>query len=623
MIGGRPILLALLVLAGCGPVASHVELAEPLVVQRVEGPPSCGPGLRLVDRLEVGGGFGAVVADDRWIYAATGTAVRLFSLDGPPVERVVATPGEARDLLLAGGRLWIADGSGGLARLDRPQDAAGELVSWHVGGDLVAITESGGAVWAADSTGRVLRLPVDAGPDRSPDVVEVDGAPVSVAAWGDGVLVAAGGAGLLLVEPQAGELTVRAAPWELAWPSRLTTHDGVVYAASGQEVHRFEAGAQATSVEVPRRALGLLAGADGVLIAAQASGLHAWDGRSEETASWDGAPIAGRSGLSAEGLHLLADDRLLLAGGYLGIVEATRVEQGWRAGRVWGSGGEVVSLASIGDELVVGIATWNNAGRLVALGDDGSGRLRELRSVDAGGWPEVVVPVQGGLAVARRGGGGLGFVGADWSTPVELVALEDSTVNALARAGEGQLVTGSMDRTLHWLERTDEGAWEVVGSAELNRLPMPVDVVVHDGAVLTATGAVGMAWRWRGPGTTPEPTRALAGSAAESGGVVRLGRMLLDGAHVWVSLPAVGLERVSFEAGEGEVFDLSPGAWDVVRWGDELAIARGEAGVSLMSAGAPGEVLSSCDLPGPVRRLAVWGDRLVASADGTVFVLER
>jgi len=32
---------------------------------------------------------------------------------------------------------------------------------------------------------------------------------------------------------------------------------------------------------------------------------------------------------------------------------------------------------------------------------------------------------------------------------------------------------------------------------------------------------------------------------------------------------------------------------------------------------------ATCDLPGDARRLAVWGDRLVVAAGGTLFLLER
>jgi hypothetical protein len=102
-----------------------------------------------------------------------------------------------------------------------------------------------------------------------------------------------------------------------------------------------------------------------------------------------------------------------------------------------------------------------------------------------------------------------------------------------------------------------------------------------------------------------------------------MGRLLLAGPDLWVGLPSLGLERVSLEGGEGEVVAFSPGAWDVTVWDGELAVARGKAGISLLSPTAPGELLSTCDLPGRIRRVGVLDDRLVAASAGTLFVLER
>lgn len=563
----------LLVLVACGQAAPAPELAKPLVVERDVSVPACAPEFGRVERIELGGAYESVAADERWIYATTGSAVRLFGrADG--ATPTLSTPGEATALLAVGGAVWIAEGSGGLVRLTGLEEPApAGPGSWIVGGDLVALAHSGGAIWAADRTGRVLRLPIDATQLDAPEEVEVDGSPGSLAPWGDGVLVAAGGAGLLQVSSGPAGLVVEPAPWSPPWPKRVATRDGVIYVASGQELLRWRDG-EVSSVELPQRVLGLLPDDDGVLIAAQAAGLFRWDGRSEEAVGWDDAAIAGMRGFSAEGLFRLDEETVLVAGGLLGVVEA-RWDDGWVAGRVLGEGGLITAVEPVGEGLVVGVATWNDAGRLVGLEVE-DGQARVAWTADAGGWPARVLQDGERLLVARRGSRGLAELGAEREGPARLVALEDSSVSSVAWIGDGELVTVSMDRMLHRLRRGEEG-WTVAGSAELRRLPMPADVVVRDGVAWTATGAVGMAWRWDGPGQEPEAVSALAAPAGHPEAVFRLARVRGIDGRLQVALPSLGLERIPFDGGASELLRFTPGAWDVVEWGPERVVARGEA----------------------------------------------
>lgn len=616
-------LLAALLLLGCAAPEPTPGFALLPVVERSTEAQTCDSAFGRVGRMELGGSFTSVAASERWIHAATGTSVMRFSRVGG-LEPTLFSRFEASALWLEGDRLWIADRSQGLSRLDGADSpGTSTLTSWRTGGSVVALADAGGAIWAADATGRVLRLPLGASASDPVEQVEVDGAPSSLAPWGDGVVVAAGGAGLLLVTPGAAGLEVRSAPWSPSWPSRVATAGDVLYVAASQTVFRWDGVGPTREVEVPQRALALLPRGDGVLIAAQAAGLHRWDGDSETTSGWDASAIAGRTGFSADGLFAVSEDEVLVAGGLLGVVEAYRVDGDWIAGAVRGAGGLITAIEPVGDELVVGLATWNNAGRLVGLRDEGAAGLHVAWESDAGGWPSRILPWRSGLLVARRGGGGLGFVGAARDGPAKLVALEDSSVNGVATAGEDQVVTVSMDRTLHRLQVTADGGWSTLGSAEIPRLPMPVDVVVRGDSAWTATGASGMAWRWDGPGESPVPVRALAAPAGHVDQVFRLARVRDLEGRLWVGLPRLGLERLSFDSDESEVVRFTPGAWDVVRWGEDLVVARGEAGISLLSEEPELALGPTCHLPGKARRLAVWNGRLLVASDGSLFVLDR
>ena len=99
----------LLVLVACGQAAPAPELAKPLVVERDVSVPACAPEFGRVERIELGGAYESVAADERWIYATTGSAVRLFGrADG--ATPTLSTPGEATALLAVGGEVWIAEG---------------------------------------------------------------------------------------------------------------------------------------------------------------------------------------------------------------------------------------------------------------------------------------------------------------------------------------------------------------------------------------------------------------------------------------------------------------------------------------------------------------------------------
>lgn len=623
------LLAALVVAAGCAPQGIG-GLAEPLVVSRVPATHVCDAGLAVVGRIEVGGVYESVAADAHWLYASTQSGVQVFPrASGAPAPIVVIpTRGEANAVLSVDGRLWVADGTGGIARLEGLEDpASASRVEWSVGGNIVALAAGPRTIWAADTTGRVLALPLDASADTVPRSVEVDGKPVSLAHWEGVVVVAALAGGLLEISDADGVLSVGPGRHELAHASRVASGGGVLYAARGQTLTRWTAGGARTTVQLDKQVLGILPREDGVLVAAQSAGLFSWVGGVGEPVRWADDVLVGRAGLSAEGLVGIDERTVLVAGGLLGPVRATWDGSGWTASEVLREGGDITSLDAIPGGVLAGFVMWNDAGRLVRIEAGDAGGYTHVDGVDAGGWPSQVVPIGEELFVARRGEG-LGVLDAAQPLSgqvVRPVALEGSTITGLAKTVSDGLVAVAMDRSLHWLDRSADGGWSEVGTGGLSKAPAPTDVQVDDSGARITTGYVGTLYRWAGPDVVPVAKRALVGPAGATVGVQRLTRSLSDPEHLWIPIPSVGLERYRKASGESTVVPFLPGGWAATAWGDELVVARGTGGVALVSEplGRQPELGPSCDLPADARRLLVHDGRLLVGASGTIFVLER
>jgi hypothetical protein len=610
--------LCLAVAVGCGPAADLPPLAEPLVVHRA--PPAGGcEGLVLVDRLDLGGRFGSVAADEGWIYAATASGLDVYPRDGDARRVVVPLPGEPVAVLAADGRVQVAAGTAGLVEVE-PGGAswASRLAD---GGEIVALARSGDATWLADRTGRVLRVPdADGGGVLS---VEVDGHPGSIAAWGEGVVVAAGRVGLLYVEPAAGRLVVHRAPWETGRASLVVSGGGAVWTAAGQVVRRLRAGEPEVVFESPEGVQALLPVDGGILVGTTDRGVWFWDEVGDELEPWDTPLVADRPDLSVAGLAATPDGGVLVGSEAAGVLQLKPTQGRWTVTDAFGTGGgEVDSLDRVPGGVAVGVTAGNDVGRVVLL-EPRQGAFGLAAEVDAGGWPVRVLQVGDELLVGLQGAGlGLMTLDGEGGGRVDLVALPGVTVTSLAAVDDNEVVAVAGDRLLHWLRRNADG-WNSIGVSEIPRLPFPVDAVFHDGTLWTATAAFGMLHRLEGPGAPPEPVRALAGAASTAERLFRLAGMSLDGNDLLISLPTVGLERVPTSGPGGDVLRMLPGAWDVEPWGDVLAVARDTAGVSLVSRGPEMELLATCDLPGRAKRVLPLGDQLLVGAGGTVFVLER
>jgi hypothetical protein len=94
----------------------------------------------------------AVFADGVWV-ATTGRRLVLLGRDGGTV-RVLRTQGNAVDLELANGTLWVLHGNGTLARRD--PETGESISSEHVGTNAVALVEGEDSVWVAVRGGRQL-----------------------------------------------------------------------------------------------------------------------------------------------------------------------------------------------------------------------------------------------------------------------------------------------------------------------------------------------------------------------------------------------------------------------------------------------------------------------------------
>jgi hypothetical protein len=140
----------------------------------------------------------------------------------------------------------------------------------------------------------------------------------------------------------------------------------------------------------------------------------------------------------------------------------------------------------------------------------------------------------------------------------------------------------------------------------------PADVVAWSGAVWLASGAQG---RLDGYDGVSWRAIALPGPAARMSGDPTAARLrVLDGA-LWAPLPSHGVAVLRSEADLRWV-PLWPGAFDVARFGDDVAVAAGTSGVVLLDPDTLA-VRGRCDLPGETVLLATEGEDLWAFTIGS------
>ena len=151
-----PVMLLLAMAACDSEVVPYATPTPP--VSNIEG--SCS-GFVTTGRLRLGGAITAATTDGVGrLFVATEEAVEVYALDDPSAPAdYLEVRGEIRDVTYAAGALWIAAGSGGIARW-RPGQATPPQ-RWARGGDIQGLTASGGRMWGADGHGRVWAVPLE------------------------------------------------------------------------------------------------------------------------------------------------------------------------------------------------------------------------------------------------------------------------------------------------------------------------------------------------------------------------------------------------------------------------------------------------------------------------------
>ncbi len=617
------LLLVLLLLCG-GCLEAREPYAAPAAVELRPSPPAEG-GLRVVQRLDLGGAATDVVADGRSVYVATPAGVDRHDTPGaPPAERIVL-PGTPRRLWLQDDELWVALGRGGVARVRRPGDPGDrEIDVWPTGGWIEDVVPDEGGVWVADETGRVLLLDPVAGPDTPPEELYLDGWPQQVSPGEGGVLVAAEYGGLRAVaRGPDGSLVEVEPPLDLVYASTVAGDaDGLWISTYFQIVRHTDRGTR--RLDHPHASWRAIPTGGGVLLPARGEGVLAWDGEGEELVQHQlGLP---GTGVTAEpvGLAVAGDDAVVIAAGKAGVVWADTGSTPWAVSGWHAPGGGLRALEPHGEGAVAVVSDDLTSSAVVLLERDAVGGLEVADRIPAPPGISGVVAWDDRLLLA-----GEGLYTADLTEPagrrrVEALPLTADKIAALVPLPRGRAAAIAGAAEVLWLASDGTGTWSIEASSKADQEWMPIALAAHDDIPAVAYAGHGRLKLFPEPGGEPLPQHLLDGEAAfNEGAPLRPAGIASDGQRIWVAIPFLGMEGVDPRTGEHTTIRLDPGAWDVHPWGNRLAVALGTDGVAIVDPRPDGgRELARQALPGETWFVLPLGDQLLAGAGGSLYLLE-
>ncbi len=191
-------------------------------------PPSSSPvpGLEAASWLASGGQPQAVLVHAGHAYVADITGLSVYAVESARslvARHHVPTPGQARDVTLSGGRLYVADGRAGVASFSLETPARPQLVSSHpLPGAVLRVRGSKHGVAALQEGGTLTLLR----PGRPPAHLKLPGEPRDAAWVGSQLYVADTGDGLLRVDTSAEPPLVSWRDRSWRWAISLAVHEG-------------------------------------------------------------------------------------------------------------------------------------------------------------------------------------------------------------------------------------------------------------------------------------------------------------------------------------------------------------------------------------------------------------
>ncbi len=611
-----------LALLGCPrPDEPYSELPD---LQRLVRP-AAGQGLTLVDQAHPGGPVGAVAADGEHLFVATRTSIDVRRREDNRSVGHLTTAGEPRELLVLGDELWVAAGSGGIARIENPGDPDAAVVTeWPAGDCVVAIAGDDDRIWAADRWGFVLTLPRCAAPGELAQILAIDGWPGDIVPFGDGALVAAGAGGLIAVALRDdGTLALDAPPFEPRGARAVVAHGDRLYVISDTEVICWQP-QQRHAVPRERRIRQLVATEAGVVAAAGEGGLFSWDGRAAE-GNLQALHQPGITGvIPVRQVAGVGGGDFLVAGGDAGAFMASLQAGEWQLEPRAPRGGNMTALEPWGDRVVSAFSALDELGTVVVHGLDPAGQLRERGRAEVPSLITDVEPVSGDELIVT----GYGLYSVRWGdngeAQVKRLPLLDDLVHAVELQPDGRLVALVRDRGLLWLIREGPGHWVIDRISPLGADVKSLDLVLSDDVAGVTYGSYGRLKLYGEPGAPPTRDVLLAGAAAgmENGWFEPAGSAVVDG-RFWVAMPRIGIEGVDAVGGARQRIELPREAWDVAPAGERLAVALGRQGVVVVDPAQAAEpIRAAIDLPGRAQHVVVTDDGfIVAGTGGSLFVV--
>ncbi len=616
--------LLALILLGCGCLEARQPYRDPAGVEPAPALRT-DPGFRVVQRLDVGGSARVVVADADGVFVATpGGIDRHVTVGGPPVERILL-PGYPARMELTEEGLWVALNRGGAARIRNPHDpATREVQVWPVGGLIHGVSPDGDRLWMADEIGRVLSLDFADAADAPPAEQIVEGWPQQVLIAADRVLVPVEYGGLEALAARAdGTLERVPPPLDPLYVSTIARDDGGLWISTYFQVIRHTD--QATRhIDHPHACWNAVPTDGGVLLSARGEGVLFWDGSSEELVQHQ-LELPG-TGVTAEPRSLahLGDDTIVLAAGKAGVVWADTATTPWSVSGWYGPGGLLRALEPHGEGAIAVVSDDQTASAvaLLELGDDGTLTVADRIAAPPGINGAVVV--DGQLLL-----GGDGLLAVDLDAPpgerrVTDLGITSDKIGALTPLPGGRVAALAGSADVLWLARDGTGQWTVEGASKADQEWMPIALGSHRGAPAVSYAGQGRLKVFPEPGAEPDRQHLLQGEVAfNEGAPLRPGGLASDGERIWVAIPHLGIESVDPATRKHTVLHLDPGGWDVHPWGDRLAVALGPDGVAIVDpTGEDPRELARCALPGDTWFVLPMGDRLLAGAGGTLYLLE-